>query len=386
MGRIYEKLKGSLDVEVCGAYVEGLLNAAALSAIALWDVRCMDACTVRLRMYETDYPALAALGEKCMCELKPISLSGGSRDRKLLRRRSWLLILLLLMGVLLFLSSLFIWEIDVVGNEQLTDGQVLRALSRCGVDSGTCRYSVSADLVRSQMLRELPELAWMTVNISGSRAVAVVLERQEKPEIYAESAPADIVAARTGIIRRLSVENGRPVVHTGQSVLAGETLVSAELDSLSNGSKYVRARARILADTWRELSAVCPAQEEVKEPNLISRNRFAVIFGKRRINLYFDSGKAIDECDKIIHEYKLGAEGLFALPVTFVREELRGYDTQLQPAYDRQALEQQLNSLLLADVKGQVLEKSFTAAGGETLYVLTLRCHCLEDIAQVTGF
>ena len=386
MGRIYEKLKGSLDVEVCGAYVEGLLNAAALSAIALWDVRCMDACTVRLRMYETDYPALAALGEKCMCELKPISLSGGSRDRKLLRRRSWLLILLLLMGVLLFLSSLFIWEIDVVGNEQLTDGQVLRALSRCGVDSGTCRYSVSADLVRSRMLQELPELAWMTVNISGSRAVAVVLERQEKPEIYAESAPADIVAARTGIIRRLSVENGRPVVQTGQSVLAGETLVSAELDSLSNGSKYVRARARILADTWRELSAVCPAREEVKQSDLISRSRFAVIFGKRRINLYFDSGKAIDECDKIIHEYNLGVEGLFVLPVTLVREELRGYDTALQPAYDRQEMEQVLNRLLLADVKGQVLEKSFTAAGGEALYAVTLRCHCLEDIAQVVSF
>ena len=386
MGKIYEKLKGRLDVEVCGAYVEGLLNAAALSAIALWDVRCVDDCTVRLRMYETDYPALEALSEKCMCELKPIGLSGGSRDRKLLRRRVWLLVFLLLMGLLLFVSSLFIWEIEVVGNEQLTDGQVLRALSRCGVDSGTCRYSVSADLVRSQMLRELPELAWMTVNISGSRAVAVVMERQEKPEIYAESAPADIVAARTGIVRRLSVENGRPVVHGGQSVLAGETLVSAEMDSLSNGSKYVRARAQVLADTWRELSAVCSAREEVKQPNLISRSRFAVIFGKRRINLYFDSGKAIDECDKIIHEYNLGAEGLFALPVTLVREELRAYDTQLQPACDRQEMERQLNRLLLADVKGQVLEKSFTAAGGESMYVLTLRCHCLEDIARVTPF
>ena len=386
MGRIYEKLKGRLDVEVCGAYVEGLLNAAALSAIALWDVRCVDACTVHLRMYETDYPALIALSEKCMCELRPIRLSGGSRDRKLLKRRSWLLLLLVLMGLLLFLSSLFVWEIEVVGNEQLTDGQVLRALARCGVDSGTCRYSVSSDLVRSRMLQELPELAWMTVNISGSRAVAVVMERQEKPEIYAESAPADIVAARTGIIRRLSVENGRPLVHGGQSVLAGETLVSAEMDSLSRGSKYVRSRARVMADTWRELSAVCPAREEVKQPNRISWNRFAIIFGKRRINLYFDSGKAIDECDKIIHEYKLGAEGLFVLPVTFVREELRGYDTQPEPAYDRQSLERQLNRLLLADVKGQVLEKSFTAAGGETLYVLTLRCHCLEDIARVVSF
>ena len=51
----------------------------------------------------------------------------------------------------------------------------------------------------------------------------------------------------------------------------------------------------------------------------------------------------------------------------------------------RQEMERQLNRLLLADVKGQVLEKSFTAAGGESLYVLTLRCRCLEDIAQVVS-
>mgnify|MGYP002405329418 CR=1 FL=1 len=78
MGKIYEKLRGRLSVEVCGACVEGLLNAAALSAIPLWNVRCVDGCTVRLSMYETDYPALEALSEKCVCQLKPISLSGGS--------------------------------------------------------------------------------------------------------------------------------------------------------------------------------------------------------------------------------------------------------------------------------------------------------------------
>ena len=49
-------------------------------------------------------------------------------------------------------------------------------------------------------------------------------------------------------------------------------------------------------------------------------------------------------------------------------------------------MERQLNRLLLADVKGQVLEKSFTAVGGEKLYMVTLRCHCLEDIARVVSF
>ena len=207
------------------------------------------------------------------------------------------------------------------------------------------------------------------------------MERQEKPEIYAQSDPADIVAARTGIIKRMSVENGKPVVSPGASVLEGELLVSGVIDSLANGSKFVRAKAKVMADTWHEISAVCPAEEEVKEPGILSRNRFAIIFGKRRINLYFDSGKAIDECDKIIHEYNLGIEGLFAMPVTIIREELISYDTQTQKAYDRQEMERQLEEILLDKVNGQVLSQNFSEGESNGVYVLTLRSHCLEDIA-----
>lgn len=383
MSRIYEKLRGKLRIEICGAYAENLLNAAALSAIELWDIECVDECTLRMSMYEPEYERLLAVAGKCMCEVKTLSTQGGSKDRKMLKRRAWLLVFACVIAALLFISSLFVWEIQVVGNEKLTDGQVLRALSQCGVDKGSYRYSISADLVRSQMMQQLPEIGWMTVNISGSRAVAVIVERQEKPEIYAESEPADIVAARTGIIKRMSVENGKAVVHKGQSVLEGEMLVSGTMDSIANGSKYVRAKARILADTWQEISAVCPLQEDVKEPSLVSRSRFAVILGKRRINLYFDSGKAIDECDKIIYEYNLGVEGLFALPVTFIREELRSYDVQPQAAYDRQLMEQQLGKVLMDRVKGQILSQSFTAGESKELYIVTLRSHCLEDIAKV---
>jgi similar to stage IV sporulation protein len=386
MSKIYEKLRGSLRIELCGAYVEDLLNAAALSAIELWRIECIDSCTVNLSLYEPDYPELQALAEKCGCQVKIISSKGGSRDKRLLRRRAWLLAFTAVVAALLYVSSLFVWEIDVVGNEQLSRGQVLRALSSCGVDIGSYRPSISPDLVRSAMLQQLPELAWMTVNVSGSRAVVVIVEREPKPEIYSESEPADIVASQTGIISRISVENGKTVKYKGQSVLEGEILVSGVMDSLSNGSKYVRAKAQVMADTWYEITAICPAQEEIKTPKAIGYNRFAIIFGKTRINLYFNSGKAIDECDKIIHKYRLGVDGLFALPVTLVREELRGYDTQLQAAYYTEQMEQQLSKILSDRINGEILSQSFTAAQTDELYTVTMRSRCLEDIAKVVSW
>ena len=109
---------------------------------------------------------------------------------------------------------------------------MLRALSDCGVSRGCFWPSLSADLVRSRMMTLLPQIGWMTVNVSGSRAIVLVSEREEKPEIYLESAAADIVAGRTGIVTQLSVLSGRPLVSPGQSVLEGETLVSGVMESL----------------------------------------------------------------------------------------------------------------------------------------------------------
>ena len=170
MGRILGRIKGTARVELSGAFPEAALNACALEALALWDMESLDRYSLRASLSERELDRLRAIAEKCGCELKVIAVSGGSRDRALLLRRRALLAFLLLTAALLLLSSLFIWEIELRGGGETDRSRVLRALADCGVEEGCFWPSLSADLVRSRVLAELPELAWMTVNVSGSRA------------------------------------------------------------------------------------------------------------------------------------------------------------------------------------------------------------------------
>lgn len=382
MSRIYDRVKGTLRIEIFGAFPESLLNASAFSAIELWELECVDDNTVRASIYERDMEQLKELSSKCGCEVKLISALGGSRDRRLLRRRGWLLLFSFLTAAALLLSSLFIWEIEIRGNRELSRGEILRALSECGVEPGSYWPALSPDLVRSRMISALPDIAWMALNVNGSRAVVLITERREKPEIYSESASADVVASRAGIVRRISVLNGRAAVKEGQAVSRGELLISGTMDSLVNSSRYVRARGSVTAETWYELTAVAPMETQLKEGTGFSRSRWALVFGKRRINLYFSGGKAIDECDKIIHEYALGAEGLFSTPVKLVREELRSYRTETKRAPEPEAMRQELDEQLLSNVDGELAQQSFTESGGEGLFTVTCRARALEDIAQ----
>lgn len=381
MSKVYERLRGRLRVEIFGAFPESVLNASALAAVPLWDMECVDENTVRLNLYESDREVFDGIVRRCMCEYRLLSTEGGSSDRRALRRRLALLIIAAVTAALLLLSSLFIWEIELRGNSRLSRGQVLRALSECGVDSGAYWPGISADLVRSRMIELLPEIGWMSVNVNSSRAVVLIIERQEKPEIYEEARSADVVAKKTGLIKRLSVLNGKSAVAEGSAVTEGELLVGGRMDSIVGGGRYVRAKASVIADTWYELSAVAPAAQELKSGFRPASSRFALIFGNKRVNLYFSGGNTIDECDKIIHDYKLGAEGLFSLPLRVIREELRRCDREPGCSPDYAEMERGLSARLEESVDGEILSRSFTRGGDGDLFILTLRARCLEDIA-----
>ena len=381
MSLLETEILGEIRAEVRGACPEKLLNAAALNGIELWDFEFVDNYCLRISFYESDLEQIRQIADKSMCEIEVEKRQGGMGLRRLAKRRAVLALLLLVTALLLTASSLFIWEIDVHGNEELSRGEILRALKECGIDYGTYWPSVSSDILRSEMMGRLPQIGWMAFNVNGSRAVLLIAERQEKPEIYNEKAAADIVAAKDAVIRKISVLNGKAVKVKGDAVMKGETVISGTMDSITAGSRYICARGQVLSDTWYELNAVTPRYEQGKEPSPELHRRFALVFGKNRINLYVGSGKAIDGCDKIIEEYKLGAEGLFAMPVKLVCEKFQRYSSRNKSCVSREKMEELLSKRIASQVRGEILQQSFTAAESDGLFILTLRAHCTEDIA-----
>ena len=382
MGKVYDWLLGLVRVEISGAFPEALLNRCAAAGLRLKKMERPDACTLRASVSETELALLRALAEKSMCDIGILSRSGGSRNLLLLKRRWWLAVLSLLLAGLLCLSSLFLWEIDVCGCEKLSRGQVLRALDECGVTTGAFWPGLSADLVRSHMMTQLPEIGWMTVNVSGSRAVVLIVERKEKPPVYEEEQPADLIAARDGVIVRAEILNGMPLVRPGQAVLAGETLVSGRVESAVNGIRELRSLGKIWADTRRELTAVSPEQMRQKGRALGRISRFALKIGKMRINFYPGSGKLLDGYDKIVHEYNVGVKDLFALPLTVICEkQIRREETENVTVSEEQ-LQQRLRAYLEDQVRGEIRGESFSRERADGFLYVTIRAQCREDIAE----
>ena len=388
MPRLSEILRGSVRVEVSGAAPQRLLNAMSEADMPFWDAVPQDAFTIRLGLYSRNLRNAKALATRCQCELKLLRESGAPVVKRRLRRRVALLVTAVSCFALLAASSLFAWDIRVEGNEQVSTGEILRALAGCGVEPGAFWPGWSSDEIRNSVILDIPELAWLGVSVDSSRAVIRVRERTEAPELVNSEGMGSVTARTTGIIDSMRVYQGAPLVAVGDAVVAGETLVSGEMPSEVGDTRYVRASAEIRARTWYEMSASAPLEYSGLEQS-DSRTRWALVIGDERINFYLGSSQTPAGCGKIITEYPLAWEGVFTLPVTLVREQTLEYDSAAA-AEDEEELSGRLEAVLRSTLerelsgRGEILDAQFTSSASDGRLVVTMRAECMEDIAEFT--
>ena len=370
-------LRGEARVRLLGSGTDRLLNACAEAGLPLWDISFHDGAALTATLFESDLPRLEKIAALCQCELQTLEMRGGRGSAKRLRARARLAFFAAVCALLLTLSGLFIWDIEVVGNEKLSKGEILRALADCGVSEGCFWPTADAERVRSEMLLNCDGLAWMTLNVRGSRATVLVLEREEKPEIYDESAAADLIASRSGVVRELNVKNGRTLVARGVLVTEGQTLVSGMMDSPTGEPRHVRAEGSVTAETWPEHTIFLLPGARQKE----RRNGFRLIlglrFGKNRVDLITNSRKELDECDKIVKEYTLGVEGLFRFPLGMSVEVYRPYAAAGAAAADLPGAEARALTELGSEIDGEIVSYEFEEGDDR----IVLHAHCLENIA-----
>lgn len=378
------EMRGEVRLEVSGDMPERFLNGCAAMGLSVISARRIDAFSVSLTMPASQLEAAQAAALKCCCELKIIKEVGGRFWGRILRRRIIPAVLAALCVALLFWSKFYVWEIEVSGNETVPTGKILDALAEAGVESGEFWPAFSADNIRSEVLVRLPELSWITVNMRGSLAEVIAVERKEAPELVFEGESADIVAEKGGFVTAVNALTGKAEVKVGSAVREGDILISGAVESSFAPPRFLRSYGSVTAETNTELMAAVPENENIKSYSNEKKRRFALVIGDNRINFYSGSSISGAFCDKIISIWKLEAAGLFSLPISLVCETEVSYETQSVPADSLEAknsLEESLRQALALDLgDGEVLSEklSFAADGG--LAIGTLRVRCSEEI------
>lgn len=383
---IFNTLRGWTELEVQGALPERLLNAMASRNIPFWAVEKADGCTLRFRVRRKYAETVSGLALKSQCQVTCCVHCGAPVKLRTLRARYALIAGAVLCTAVLAVSSCFVWEIRVEGNETLSTGEIVRALNDCGAGVGSFWPGFTGDSLRNELLLRLPELRWAAVNYDSSTITVIVREKTEKPEMVDEHEPAHIVADRAGVVSEISALMGKPQVLVRQTVLEGDPLISGAVPSTFGDTRLVHALGTVRARTWYEIRASRSLMETQKAYTGRETSRWALTFGTKRVNFYGNSRIYGGECDKIIRESPLSVPGVFTLPVTLVRETYRQYTpTATAQAAEglRQEMEQQLRAYLDTLIKtGSVTAANVRFSERDGVITATLTAECLEDIGK----
>ncbi len=372
-------IKGTVRVKVRARYEERVINICTYLGIKFWNIERGGDGNLEFTTTIGGYRKLRRAAEKNgSFTVKPISRKGVPFLMWKVRKRY---ILLAGLGVFIFMmtiSSMFIWQIEVRGNEKVSTEEILGALGELGVDIGTNTFKLNNRMIQNNMLLMIPELSWITVNTQGSRAVVIVREKLEKPEIIDYDKPTKVVAEKTGIIEKITVLRGIPLVEEGDTVLEGDVLLDGD------GG---RADGEIIARTWYTMEEIMPLSGEKKEYTGHSTVRYSIKLGKKYIKLYFSGRNPYTDCDKITMEKAAVMPDGSVLPFGLRREEFIEYETK-EESFDLERclelMEKRLLSRLSEEIDdGEIVSYEFNHTLTDGAVTLTMKAQCLENIALV---
>lgn len=394
MQTIINLLRGSAWVLIVGAFPERFLNLCAQRGVAFWHLEWVDANTIRLRVAGKDLRLLQPIAERAGCDLRIERRAGLPFFLARFRRRYALLVGFALCIAAAGVLSRFLLTIEVTGNERVPTAAILSELRRQGVAVGTYGPSIDERVVSHEVLLSLKDLSFLSINLHGTRAEIIVREADPAPEVVDEHTPTDVVAGATGIITQMEVLAGEAKFREGDTVIAGETLISGVVDlkepAYSTGDlgvMLVHAQGKVYARTWRTLKAVIPLEAPVKSYTGAEISRFSLSLLGRRINFYGNGGISFPEYDKISQTKTIVLPGGVPLPIALTRETCRAYTTlaaPVDPAAAEELLKTALDGALRAAIGGgEVLRADYTAGERDGLLTVTLLAECSEQIARV---
>lgn len=171
------------------------------------------------------------------------------------KRRWWFLLGMTVFVGMIYILSLFVWQIDIDGNRKYTDALILQALAQMDVKTGCRKSEIDLPEIEEELRIMYNEITWVSASIAGTKLqielregdlkisessgggqtgnVKRVENRENNPKTQnGESEtdlPANLVADEDAIITNLVVRRGTVAVRYGDEVKKGDVLIEGKV-------------------------------------------------------------------------------------------------------------------------------------------------------------
>lgn len=232
---------GYVRVEAEGYYIEKFINECTKRKILIWNVKKEKGVRLYFNIGIKDFKKLPNVCRATKCKINIKNKRGGPFLLHKYKKRKIFLAFLIIVFILIYISSKFVWniEIEVEDNESLEN--IAEDLEGLGLKVGINKNDIDPNKIINEIRLRRNDISWMGIDIEGTNVIVKIVKADEKPELLDNSDYCNIVAKRSGIITKIVAQNGTALVKVGDTVQEGDILIAGYMEGKYTDTRYVHS-------------------------------------------------------------------------------------------------------------------------------------------------
>lgn len=315
---ILNYILGYVNILVEGYFVEKFINICNKQKIFLWNLKRSKTTIIYTNVSIKDFKKLKPIAQKTKCKIKIKSKKGLPFIFNKYKKRKIFVIELAMVLITIFTLSKFIWNIEVIGNEKINDDEIIQIANENNLKIGKFKNKVDTKKIINKLRLERDDIAWIGIEIKGTNAIIKIVESIPKPNIIDDEEFCNIVATKDAIIKKISAQNGTPVVKEGEIVKKGTVLIAGWLEGKYTGTRYVHATGSVQGKVWYTQKERIYFKQQKKEQTGNVENKYSLNINNFKIN--FNKGVSkFKNYDTIETNKKVKLFSNFYLPIELIK-------------------------------------------------------------------
>lgn len=334
-------LFGYLTVHISGTSPERFINLCSNRGIYIWNI-VRDNEHYQFNLSARKYKKLKPIFKKTRLVPKIDKKYGLPFFLKRYKKRKGFFVGLLICIILVYIMSLYIWNIEVLGGSKYTPEAIIKFLSANDVKAGIKKSKIIGNKIEEEIRFAYSDIGWVSAEVKGTRLIIKITETNMPQPIIPATAPSHIVATKNAVIKEIITRTGTPLVKAGDVVQKGDILVSGIVDVMDDfggvlDKKPVIASADIVSGSYYDYYDSFPLDHIIRVfTNNQKRGFYITLFG-RKIFLYKPSN-SYDMYDIIVSDNSLHLTESFYLPFQYGTVTTREYLEQKDKYTNEEAI------------------------------------------------
>ncbi len=313
-------LSGYLCIHIYGTAPERFINLCCNKKIFIWNLQRIED-GYQFHIMARKYKSLKPIAKKTGIVPKITQKTGFPFLMHRYRKRKGFFVGILICIVLVYILSLFIWDISIVGGSKYTPEFMLGFLKDKNVYTGIKKNKVDCQEIEETIRLAFNDIGWVSAEMKGTRLIIQITETNMPAPAQKTMEPSHIVATKDGIIKAIITRAGTPMVKVGDVVKKGDILVSGIIAIKGDFDEILRLQP-VVADADLQCRSYYNYKDTLKMNYIdnvftgsMKKGYYISFFGKKLF--LYNPSNSYDKYDIIVNENTLHITNSFYLPIRY---------------------------------------------------------------------